>query len=157
MLSTVTPSCLHDVTFFSLSKPRSAPYNSGARPKACLWRSSEGTTCCSSLGFPFSTSYCVIRPCALSARNTLWPNSMGVCTLPRLVNDAAAQTAEMLDLLAQLIGGDVGNRIFAARFLSILDHRSCAVDHLVGNADELAICAGLLLLPLLRGHPLDFL
>src|SRR6266571_1316547 len=51
----------------------------------------------------------------------------------RLVNDAAAQTAEMLDL------------------------RSCAVDHLVGNADELAICAGLLLLPLLRGHPLDFL
>src|SRR6266568_3156463 len=50
-----------------------------------------------------------------------------------------------------------GRLLFAARFLSILDHRSCAVDHLVGNADELAICAGLLLLPLLRGHPLDFL
>ncbi len=33
--------CLHDVTFFSLKKPRSEPYNSGAWPKVSLWRSRE--------------------------------------------------------------------------------------------------------------------
>src|SRR5258707_11410349 len=32
---------LLDATFFSLKKPRSDPYNSGARPKVSLWRSSD--------------------------------------------------------------------------------------------------------------------
>src|ERR1700704_1830576 len=41
MHTTLTPSCLHDVTFRSLKKPRSDPYNSGARPKVCLWRCSD--------------------------------------------------------------------------------------------------------------------
>src|SRR5260370_19700204 len=85
MHTTLTPSCLRDATLCSLKNPRSDPYKSGAWPKACLWHFSEGTTCCSSTGFPSSTSYWVIRPRALSARNTLWPNSMGVCTLPRLM------------------------------------------------------------------------
>src|SRR6266700_3929592 len=66
MHTTLTPSCLHDITFFSLKKPRSDPYNLGTSPKVCLWRSSEATTCCSSTGFPSSTSYCVIKPSALS-------------------------------------------------------------------------------------------
>src|SRR5713101_10179463 len=83
--TTLTPSCLHDITFFSLKKPRSDPYNLGTSPKICLWRSSEAITCCSSTGFPSNTSYCVIKPRVLSARKTLWPNSIGVRTLPRLM------------------------------------------------------------------------
>src|SRR6266849_1157468 len=71
MHTTLTPACLHDARFCSLKKPRSVPYSSGTRPKACLWRRREGATWTSSEGFPFRTSYCVIRPCALSARNTL--------------------------------------------------------------------------------------
>src|SRR6266702_5692662 len=35
------------------------------------------------------------------------------------------------------------------------ESRSCALHHLLGNADELAILAGLSLLPLRRGHPLE--
>src|SRR5262250_3208759 len=85
MHTTLTPLRVHDERLCSLKKPRSAPYNCGARPNAFLWRSREVATWISSEGFPFSTSYCVIRPCALSARNTLWPNSMGVRTLPRLI------------------------------------------------------------------------
>src|SRR6266576_1454020 len=85
MHTTLTPSCLHDFTFCSLKKPRSEPYSCGACPKLSLWRCREGATCCSSFGFPSSTSYCVISPWALSARKTLWPNSTGVCTLPRLM------------------------------------------------------------------------
>src|SRR6202140_238045 len=60
MHTTLTPFFLQDFTFVSLKKPRSELYNSGARPKFSLWRSREGSTCCSSLGFPSSTSYCVI-------------------------------------------------------------------------------------------------
>src|SRR6266481_4539875 len=62
MHTTLTPCCLHDITFVSLKKPRSDPYNLGTSPKACLWRSSEAITCCSSMGFPSNTSYCVIKP-----------------------------------------------------------------------------------------------
>src|SRR5437667_7398999 len=71
MHTTLTPSCLHDFTFCSLKKPRSEPYSCGACPKLSLWRCREGATCCSSFGFPSSTSYCVISPWALSARKTL--------------------------------------------------------------------------------------
>src|SRR5437773_7026164 len=85
MHTTFTPFRLQDFTFFSLKKPRSEPYNSGAWPKVSLWCCREGSTCCSSHGFPSSTWYCVISPWALSARKTLWPNSSGVCTLPRLI------------------------------------------------------------------------
>src|SRR5882724_4129198 len=45
MHTTLTPCFLHDVTFFSLKKPRSDPYNLGTWPKVCLWRSSDATTC----------------------------------------------------------------------------------------------------------------
>src|SRR6267142_5444823 len=98
MHTTLTPSCLHELTFFSLKKPRSDPYNLGTSPKVCLWRTSEITTCCSSIGFPSSTSYCVIKPRALSARKTLWPNSIGDCTLPRLMRSVwGSKIEELLD------------------------------------------------------------
>src|SRR5216683_1993830 len=126
MHTTLTPCCLHEVTFFSLKKPRSDPYNLGTSPKVCLWRSSEATTCCSSTGFPSNTSYCVIKPRALSARKTLWPNS-------------------------------IGDHIFSARFAGLLERRSCAFDDLLGNADKLSVCPGLMLLALPCGHPLDLL
>src|SRR5437879_4094747 len=45
MHTTLTPFCLQDFTFFSLKKPRSEPYNSGAWPKVSLWRSRKGFTC----------------------------------------------------------------------------------------------------------------
>src|SRR3974390_784463 len=80
MLTTSTPSRLQHARFCSLKKPRSEPYTSGTRPKARLWRRSEGATWASSDGFPFSTSYCVIKPCALSATNTLL--SIGVRSGP---------------------------------------------------------------------------
>src|SRR5271165_3984251 len=182
MHTTLTPSCLHDVTFCSLKKPRSDPYNSGAWPKACLCRSSEGTTCCSSTGLPSSTSYWVIRPCALSARNTLWPNSMGVCTLDQvgmgledridllgvgnllaaehtaasLIDHPASQAAKVLDLLARLRDDEVGKHVLAARLAGVLEGRSRAFHDLRGNADEFAVCPGLLPLALPRRHPLDF-
>ena len=35
MHTSLTPACLHDAKFCSLKKPRSEPYSSGARPKAC--------------------------------------------------------------------------------------------------------------------------
>src|SRR5437899_8002424 len=66
MHTTLTPFRLQEFTFFSLKKPRSEPYNSGAWPKVSLWCSREGSTCCSSHGFPSSTWYCVISPWALS-------------------------------------------------------------------------------------------
>src|SRR5262245_29453544 len=75
MHTTLTPACLHEARFCSLKKPRSEPYSCGARPKDCLWRWRENATWTSSGGLPLSTSYCVIRPAALSARKTLWPNS----------------------------------------------------------------------------------
>src|SRR5271168_5287786 len=162
MHTTLTPSCLHDITFFSLKKPRSDPYKSGAWPKVRLWRSSEITTCCSSTGLPSNTSYWVIRPRALSARKTLWPNSTGVCTLPRLIrsvwgskdridllaswnlfavehtaarliNHTVAQTAEVLNLLAQLRDSQFGDGIFDARFTGLPECGSCAFDDLLGN------------------------
>jgi hypothetical protein len=40
-----------------------------------MWRSRDGGTWSASEGFPFNILYCVIRPFALSARQTLWPNS----------------------------------------------------------------------------------
>src|SRR5713226_6677821 len=64
MHTSLTPARLHDAKFCSLKKPRSEPYSSGARPKARLWHWREDATWTSSGGFPFSTSYCVIKPSA---------------------------------------------------------------------------------------------
>jgi len=38
---------------------------------------------------------------------------------------------------------------------AIPQHHACALQNLLGNAYELTICPGLLLLTLPRGHPLD--
>src|SRR3981189_777954 len=185
MHTTLTPSCLHDITFVSLKKPRSDPYNLGTAPNVCLWRSSEAITCCSSTGLPSNTSYCVIKPRALSARKILWPNSIGVCTLPldpvgvgledrierlgrrnllavghtaaRLIDHAGSQLAKVLDLLARLRDSQFGNLIRAARFTGLPQHRLRAVDDFFGNPDEFAICRGLLFLALPGGHPLNLL
>src|ERR1700716_2114420 len=174
MHTTLTPSCLPDITFFSLKKPRSDPYNLGTSPKVCLWRSSEAITCCSSTGFPSNTSYCVIKPRALSARKTLWPNSevsmrlenridlLGSWNLfavenaaARLIDHTGSQATKVLDLLAYLRHSQVGDHIFAARFAGLPERRSCAFDDLLGNADEFAVFSPLLVVPLRRGHPLD--
>src|SRR6266851_1803308 len=156
MHTTLTPCCLHDVTFFSLKKPRSDPYNLGTWPKVCLWRSSDATTCCSSTGFPSNTSYCVIKPRALSARKTLWPNSIAVeNAAARLIDHTGSQATKVLDLLAYLRHSQVGDHIFTARFAGLPERRSCAFDDLLGNADEFAVFSALLVVPLRRCHPLD--
>src|SRR6201993_3831726 len=61
----------------------------------------EGSTYCSSFGFPWSTSYCVISPWALSARKTLWPNSTGVNTLPRLIRSVWGSKMEKILLASR--------------------------------------------------------
>jgi len=48
----LTPFPLQGLHIRSLKKPRSEPDNSGALPKVSLLRSQEGSTCCSSPGFP---------------------------------------------------------------------------------------------------------
>src|SRR3984893_16341881 len=63
----------------------------------------------------------------------------------------------MLDLLARLRDSQIGDYIFAARFAGLLQRRSCAFDDFLGNANEFAICRGLLLLALPCGHPLNLL
>jgi len=64
--------------------PRSPPYNR-ERGEGLLVVFSESNDVRSSTGFPSSTSYCVIKPRALSARNTCDRTRIGVCTLPRLM------------------------------------------------------------------------
>ena len=61
---------------------------------ANVLRFSDGATWTSSQGFPLRTSYWVIKPLALSARNTLWPNSTGVLTLPRLIRSVCGSKIE---------------------------------------------------------------
>ena len=63
----------------------------------------------------------------------------------------------MLDLLARLRDRQIGDHIFAARFAGLPERRSRAFDDLLGDADEFAVCRGLLLLALPRGHSLDLL
>src|SRR6516164_2965479 len=186
MHTTLTPSCWHDLTLASLKKPRSDPYNLGTLPKVCLWRSSETTTCCSSTGLPSNTSYCEIKPRALSARKTLWPNSIGVCTLPRfneigmglenridllgsrnllaiehtaarLIDHTSPEVTKVLDLLAYLRDSQIGNHILAARFAGLPERPSCTFDDLLGNADELSVGCRLMVLALPWSHPLDLL
>src|SRR6185437_2623430 len=184
MHTTLTPACLHEARFCSLKKPRSEPYSCGARPKDCLWRWRENATWTSSGGLPLSTSYCVIRPAALSARKTLWPNSTGVRTLPRLIrvgmrledgidllvgselltkehtttcliDDTISQVAEVLDLPAQFLDGHVGEHVLAAHRAGSLEPRACVSYDLLGAVDEHSVCAGQLPVTLSRRHALD--
>src|SRR5258707_3599167 len=114
MHTTLTPCCLHEVTFFSLKKPRSDPYNLGTPPKVCLWRSSETTTCCSSTGFPSSISYCAVaefdRRLHLAALDEVrvglknrielldsWNLLAVEHTAARLINHAGSQSTKVLD------------------------------------------------------------
>src|SRR5450755_4596528 len=61
-------------------------------------------------------------------------------TAARLIDHTVSKATEVLDLLAGL-----------------MKRRSRAFDDFPGNADELAVCPGLLLLALPCGHPLDLL
>jgi hypothetical protein len=63
----------------------------------------------------------------------------------------------VLDLLARLRDHQIGDHIFSARFAGLPERRSCAFDDLLGNADELAVFSGLMLMALLWGHPLNLL
>src|SRR5580704_1351324 len=60
------------------------------------WRLSDGATWTSSAGLPRSTSYWVTNPLALSARSTLWPNSTGARTLPRLIRSVCGSKMEYI-------------------------------------------------------------
>src|SRR6266851_1615301 len=183
MHTTLTPCCLHDVTFFSLKKPRSDPYNLGTWPKVCLWRSSDATTCCSSTGFPSNTSYCVIKPRAFGEEDLVaeldrrlhfaaldevgmglenridllgsWNLFAVENAAARLIAHTRSQATKVLDLLAYLRHSQVGDHIFTARFAGLPERRSFAFDDLLGNADEFAVFSPLLVVPLRRGHPLD--
>src|SRR4249919_3739825 len=73
----------------------------------------------------------------------------------RLIDHLASQTTIVLDVLADFFNGHVGEHILAARLAGLLERHSCAFHDLLGNADELAICPGLLLVALPRRHPLD--
>src|SRR6266576_1066429 len=78
-------------------------------------------------------------------------------TAARLIRHTNSQSTKVLDLLARLRDRQIGDHIFAARFAGPPERRSCTFDDLLGNADEFAICRGLLLLALPCGHPLNLL
>src|SRR5450631_248323 len=78
-------------------------------------------------------------------------------TAARLIDHTVSKATEVLDLLARLRDRQIGDHIFAARFAGLMKRRSRAFDDFPGNADELAVCPGLLLLALPCGHPLDLL
>ena len=61
----------------------------------------------------------------------------------------------MLDVFADFFQGRVGQRILAARLAGLLKLHSGAFHNLLGNADERAICPGLLLMALPCRHPLN--
>src|SRR5947209_81436 len=73
----------------------------------------------------------------------------------RLIDHLASQTTIVLDVLADFFDHHVGKQILAERLAGVLKCHSCTFHDLLGNADELAICAGLLLAALPRRHPLD--
>ncbi len=77
-------------------------------------------------------------------------------TAARLIDHTGSQVTKVLDLLARLRDHSVGEHVFAMR-LRIPQRHSCVFQNLLGNADELAVFLGLLLLTLPRGHPLDLL
>src|SRR6266853_2102012 len=72
-----------------------------------------------------------------------------------LIDDLPSQAAVALEFFSKLVKRQVGKQVFAARGSRMLEGRSRPVDDLLGNADEFTILAGLLLVPLRRGHPLD--
>ena len=115
----------------------------------------------------------MIRPRALSARKTLWPNSIGLSHLAALdqvgvrledrvdllgvgdllafehaaaglVDDAICQAAIVLDLFAQRGDGQVVEQVLAAGVSGLLERRSGACHDFLGDADELAVLGGLL-------------
>src|SRR6267142_2479220 len=76
-------------------------------------------------------------------------------TAARLIDHTGSQTTKVLDLLARFRDHHVGDHISAMRLAGIPQHHACALQNLLGNADELTIFPGLLLLTLPRCHPLD--
>ena len=69
-------------------------------------------------------------------------------TAARLINHTVSKTTKVLDLLARLRDSQIGDYIFAARFAGSPERCSCAFDDLLGNADELSVSPGLMLLAL---------
>ena len=72
-----------------------------------------------------------------------------------LIDDLPSQAAVALEFFSKLVKRQVGKQVFAARGSRMREGRSRPVDDLLGYADEFTILAGLLLVPLRRGHPLD--
>src|ERR1700674_1563472 len=78
-------------------------------------------------------------------------------TATRLIDHTGSQATKVHDLLARLRDSQIGDQIFAARFAGLQERQSCAFDDLLGNADELSVFPGLMLLALPCGYPLDLL
>src|SRR6266576_6444883 len=78
-------------------------------------------------------------------------------TAARLINHTVSKTTKVLDLFARFRDSQIGDHIFAARFAGPPERRSCTFDDLLGDADELTVCPGLMILALPCGHPLDLL
>src|ERR1700694_6083782 len=69
-------------------------------------------------------------------------------TAARLIRHTSSQSTKVLDLLARLRDRPIGDHIFAARFAGPPERRSCTFDDLLGDADELTVCSGLMILAL---------
>ena len=62
-----------------------------------------------------------------------------------LIDDTISQSAEVLDLPAQLLDGHVGEHVLAARRAGPLEPRACVSYDLLGNVDEHPVRVCLLL------------
>src|SRR5712691_12284673 len=184
MHTTLTPSCLHDITFFSLKKPRSDPYNLGTSPKGLPVAYQRDNHMLFVDGI--SVQHVILRDQAARAfgeedlvaeldrrlhltaldevgvglKNRIelldsWNLLAVEYTAARLINHTVSETTKVLDLLARLRDRQIGDHTFAARFTGLPERCSCAFDDFLGNANEFAICRSLLLLALPDGHPLD--
>src|SRR5258708_32915581 len=173
MHTTLTPCCLHDVTFFSLKKPRSDPYNLGTSSEGLLVAfqrnnhvpfvagiSVQHFILCDQAARAFGEEDFVAeldRRLHLAAPDEI---SMGLenridllgswnlfaveNAAARLIDHTGSEATKVLDLLAHLRDSQVGDHIFAARFAGLPERRSCAFDDLLGNADEFAVFSPLL-------------
>jgi hypothetical protein len=113
----------------------------------------------------------VIKPLALSARNTLWPNSTGVRTLQRdqggqgfedridflgigdllaiehaaarLIDHTLDKTTIVCNLVAKGVNRHGGKEALAARLAGSIERGSGARYHFLGNADQFTVGRGL--------------
>src|SRR5258708_3481716 len=177
MHTTLTPCCLHDVTFFSLKKPRSDPYNLGTSSEGLLVAFQRNNHVLFVDGI--SVQHFILRDQAARAfgeedfvaeldrglhltafdevrvglENRIdllgsWNLFAVEHAAARLIDHTRAQSTKVLDLLARFRDSQIGDHIFAARLAGPPERRSCTFDDLLGDADQLTVCSGLMILAL---------